>query len=143
MRHHHPQPITFGAFTSGIGTHYSRSMIVHTAHQTHALALVIGPRTIPHIFVRTADVWLFEIQVLLPADTPFKLLVFAGDTTDAAQLMRVCTLAAALEGDVYCRFSGVAVFDVLAMCAATKEQVNYTNLPAIYLLTRKIGRAHV
>ena len=105
---------------------------MHTAHQAHAPALVIGQRMLPHVFVRAADARPFEIQDLLPADTRFKLLVFAGDTTDAAQLARVRTLAAALEGDVYGRFGGAAVFDVMAVCAATKEQVNYTDLPAIF-----------
>ncbi|KIP05547.1 hypothetical protein PHLGIDRAFT_91984 [Phlebiopsis gigantea 11061_1 CR5-6] len=123
---------TFGAFTSGIGIHYSPSAIVHTAHQAHATALVVGQRMLPHVFVRAADARPFEIQDLLPADTRFKLLVFAGDTTDAAQLARVRALATALEDGVYGRFGGAAVFDVMAVCAATKEKVNYTDLPAIF-----------
>lgn len=128
---------TFGAFTSGIGIHYAPSAIVATTHQVHAPNLVVGRRMLPHVFVRAADARPFEIQDLLPADTRFKLLVFAGDTSDAAQLGRVRALADAVgaPGGFYRRFGGAdpaRVFDVLAVCSVGKEKVNYTDLPPLF-----------
>ena len=70
----------YGGFTSGIGVHYAPSAITNTTHQSHAANLIIGQRMLPHVFVRAADARPFEIQDLLPADTHFKLLVFAGHT---------------------------------------------------------------
>lgn len=126
---------TFGAFTSGIGIHYAPSSIVNTAHQAHVANLVIGQRMLPHVFVRTADARPYEIQDLLPADTRFKVLVFAGDTSDADQLARVRRLAEDIEGGFYRRFGGsdpVKIFDVLSICSAAKEKVNYTDLPPVF-----------
>lgn len=126
---------TFGAFTSGIGIHYAPSAVVHVAHQAHAPALVVGQRMRPHVFVRAADARPFEIQDLLPADTRFKVLVFAGDTSDAEQLARVRRLAEDIEQGFYRRFGGQdpsKVFDVLAICSATKDKVDYTDLPPVF-----------
>ena len=128
---------TFGAFTSGIGIHYTPSTIVNTTHQTHAANLVIGQRMLPHVFVRAADARPFEIQDLLPADTRFKVLVFAGDTSDPQQLTRVRDLANAVDGPggFYRKFGGgdpSKVFDVLSICSATKDKVNYTDLPPVF-----------
>jgi len=43
---------------------------------------------LPQILVRETDVRPYEFQDLLPADTRFKILVFSGDTTDAAQRIK-------------------------------------------------------
>ena len=128
---------TFGAFTSGIGVHYAPSAIVNTTHQAHASKLIIGQRMLPQVFVRAADARPFEIQDLLPADTRYKVLVFAGNPTDAGQLARVRALAAAFERPegFFKRFGGAEptkVFDVLAICAASKDRVNYTDLPPVF-----------
>lgn len=128
---------TFGAFTSGIGIHYSPSTIVNTTHQAHASKLVVGQRMLPHVFVRAADARPFEIQDLLPADTRFKVLVFAGNTTDAQQLARVRDLASAIDDPegFYRKFGGSdpsKVFDVMSICKATKSEVNYTDLPPVF-----------
>ena len=84
---------TFGAFTSGIGVHYEPSALVDTSYQELAPKLTIGERLIPQVVVRAADARPFELQDLLPADTRFKLLVFAGATAAPAQLARVRVLA--------------------------------------------------
>ncbi|GJE93871.1 phenol 2-monooxygenase [Phanerochaete sordida] len=126
---------TFGAFTSGIGIHYAPSPVVHTQHQAHARALVVGQRMRPHVFVRAADARPFEVQDLCPADTRFKVLVFAGDTSDAAQRARVQALADAVEQGFYRRFGGAEpgkVFDVLAISSAPKDKVDYTDLPPVF-----------
>jgi hypothetical protein len=128
---------TFGAFTSGIGVHYAPSVIVNTTHQSYAANLIIGQRMLPHVFIRAADARPFEIQDLLPADTRFKVIVFAGDTSNAQQLERVRKLAADLQTDrsFFKRFGGsdpAKVFDVLSICSANKDKVNYTDLPPVF-----------
>ncbi|KAI0628037.1 FAD binding domain-containing protein [Trametes polyzona] len=125
---------TFGAFTSGIGVHYLPSAITHTQHQACASKLIIGERLVPHVFVRAADARPYDIQDVLPSDTRFKILVFAGTLTDAAQAARVRALAEEMDapGSFYHRFGHgdpAKVFDVLSIGAAKKEDVNYTDLP--------------
>ncbi|KAI0701479.1 FAD binding domain-containing protein [Cytidiella melzeri] len=127
---------TFGAFTSGIGVHYAPSSIVNTTHQSHASNLTIGQRMLPHVFVRAADGRPYEIQDLLPSDTRFKILVFAGDTSERGQMDRVrgCAERFASEDSFY-RLSGgknpQKVFDILSVCSQHKDSVNYTDLPVI------------
>ena len=87
---------------------------------------------LPHVFVRAADARPMEIQDLLPADTRFKILVFAGKTGDKQQLERVCTLAGAIGEGLYKKFGGADVFDVISICSATKEEINYTDLPPLF-----------
>ncbi|KAJ3558697.1 hypothetical protein NM688_g764 [Phlebia brevispora] len=80
---------TFGEFTSGIGIHYGPSAIVNPEYQSVAKRLTIGKRILPHVFVCAADGRPYEIHDLLPADTRFKVLVFAGNTSQEAQMQRV------------------------------------------------------
>ncbi|KAH9893375.1 FAD binding domain-containing protein [Cubamyces lactineus] len=127
---------TFGAFTSGIGVHYEPSAITHNQHQALASKLIIGERVVPHVFIRAADARPYNIQDLLPSDTRFKLLVFAGAIADAAQAARVRALADALDRreSFYRRFAHgdpSKVFDVLSISSAGKQDVNYTDLPPL------------
>ncbi|KAH9851912.1 FAD binding domain-containing protein [Lenzites betulinus] len=128
---------TFGLFTSGIGVHYAPSAITAPTHQSAAAQLTIGERMVPHVFVRAADARPYDIQDVLPADARFKLVVFTGKVTSAAQAARVRALAEELDrpGGFYHRFGHGAperVFDVLSVSAATKEEVNYTDLPKFF-----------
>lgn len=125
---------TFGAFTSGIGIHYAPSAIVNAAHQSAAAKLIVGQRMPPHVFVRCADGRPYEIQDLLPADTRYKIIVFAGDTPDTRQATRVTKLAEYLDSSAnfYRRFGGSdpsKVFEILTISSAPKEKVNYTDVP--------------
>ncbi|KAI0333878.1 hypothetical protein GY45DRAFT_189162 [Cubamyces sp. BRFM 1775] len=127
---------TFGAFTSGIGVHYEPSSITRHQHQALASKLIIGERVVPHVFVRAADARPYNIQDLLPSDTRFKLLVFAGAIADAAQAARVRALADALDRpeSFYRRFAHgdpSKVFDILSISSAGKQDVNYTDLPPL------------
>ncbi|OBZ73534.1 Phenol 2-monooxygenase [Grifola frondosa] len=127
---------TFGAFSSGIGVHYLPSAVVNPQHQSCATNLIVGQRMLPHIFIRAADARPYEIQDLLPADTRFKVLVFAGDTPDKAQLERVNALAAEMgkPESFLTRFGHgepAKVFDILAISSAKKDIVNYTDLPQL------------
>ena len=45
----------------------------------------------PQIIIRAADARPFELQDLLPADTRFKVLIFAGDFADAVKAARCCS----------------------------------------------------
>lgn len=129
---------TFGTFTSGIGIHYAGSAIVDARHQSVAKNLIIGKRILPQILVRAADARPYELQDLLPADTRFKILIFAGDTTKIAQRIKVEELAQEM-----CRPESFLnkyapgeemnkVFDILAISSGKKEHVNYTELPKLF-----------
>ncbi|KAH9945759.1 hypothetical protein B0H21DRAFT_822837 [Amylocystis lapponica] len=127
---------TFGGFTTGIGVHYSPSAIVNIAHQSYASKLTIGQRMPPHEFIRAADARPFELQDLLPSDARFKILVFAGNTTDKLQLDRVRVLSAELDKpDGFLRRFGQgtpeAIFDILCISSGTKEETRYLDVPAI------------
>ncbi|KAL4251565.1 PheA/TfdB FAD monooxygenase family protein [Abortiporus biennis] len=122
---------TFGAFSSGIGIHYTSSVVVQPAHQSFATNQTVGMRILPHVFIRAADARPYELQDLLPADTRFKILVFAGNTANASQLDRVKVLAENVETGVLKKF-GNEVFDILSISSAHKEKVNYTDLPEVF-----------
>lgn len=118
--------------------HYAPSVFVNTTHQARAPNLIIGQRMPPQVFIRGADARPLEIQDLLPADTRFKILVFAGDTADPQQFSRVQTLAEELgRPDAFLkRFSAgkgdvAAVFDVLTITASKKEQVEWIKFPPL------------
>ena len=127
---------TAGGFASGIGVHYAQSAIVNPKHQSHAQHLVTGQRVPPQMVVRAADGRPYELQDLLPSDTRFKVLVFAGDTLCPNQLSRVHILADDLlgEGGILSRFAprdlGLpAVFDVLTLSMAPLKQMRVGDLP--------------
>ncbi|KIM90285.1 hypothetical protein PILCRDRAFT_812015 [Piloderma croceum F 1598] len=129
---------TFGAFTSGIGIHYAESAIVNAKHQSVAKDLIIGQRIIPQILIRVADARPFELQDLLPADTRFKVLIFAGDITNVAQRMKVDKLGEEISKpeSFLNKYSPGGewkkVFDMLAIVSGKKEQVEYTMLPEFF-----------
>ena len=127
---------TAGEFASGIGVHYADSAIVNSKHQCHAQNLVIGERVPPQMVVCPASGGPHELQDLLPSDTRFKVLVFAGDTTSAEQLSRVNVLADALLGEdgILSRYAprdlGLAsIFDVLTLSSAPLKQTIVSDLP--------------
>jgi len=127
---------TFGAFTSGIGVHYTPSMVVNPIHQSISPEQIIGMRILPHTFVRAADARPFDIQDLVPADTRFKILVFAGDVSKRPQLERVQKLATEVGGEngflkKYDNGSNEK-FDVISICSTKKEEVDYTDLPKVF-----------
>ncbi len=106
------------------------------ARQWLASGLTIGQRLPPQIFIRAADARPCEIQDLLPSDTRFKILAFVGNAADHAQIQKINALAAQLdrESGFFRRFGGddpIKVFDVLAISSATKEQLNFTDLPPV------------
>lgn len=111
--------------------HYEPSSITAAQHQSCASKLTVGQRLIPHVFVRAADARPYNIHDVLPSDTRFKVLVFAGNTADAAQAARVEALAGALAkpDGFLARFGRGApekVFDILSISSAKKQDVNYT-----------------
>ena len=127
---------TAGGFISGIGIRYADSAIVNSKHQSHAQHLVIGKRVPPQMVVCAADGGPYELQDLLPSDTRFKVLVFAGDTLCAEQLSRVSVLTDELLGDggiLSCyapRGLGLpSIFDVLTLSTAPLKQMRVGDLP--------------
>ncbi|KAI1791861.1 FAD binding domain-containing protein [Ganoderma leucocontextum] len=128
---------TFGLFSSGIGVHYQPSAIIASQHQSVASKLIVGERLIPHDFIRAADARPYNIHDLLPSDTRFKVLVFAGNSAEAVQAKRVQALAdemARPEGFLTAFGKGdhTKVFDVWAISSAKKQDVNYTDLPPLF-----------
>ncbi|PFH50293.1 hypothetical protein AMATHDRAFT_75697 [Amanita thiersii Skay4041] len=132
---------TFGGFTSGIGVHYTESAVVQTKHQSHASNLIIGQRMPPQILVRAADGRPYELHDLMPSDTRFKILVFAGNTTVPQQLQRVRAFSDQLFGDCTAQGDGLlaryvpeggdlfTAFEILTITAATKMTVRLDQLP--------------
>lgn len=87
--------------------------------------------------IRAADGRPYELQDLLPSDTRFKVLVFAGDTSCAEQLSKVNVLASELLGEggilsgyVPCGLDLFSVFDVLTLSTATLKAVKVDDIPA-------------
>ncbi|KAJ3559931.1 hypothetical protein NM688_g42 [Phlebia brevispora] len=124
---------SFGDFTSGIGILYAPSTIVNSAHQSVATGLTIGKRMLPQVFLCAADGRPYEIHDLLPADTRFKLLIFAGDTNQEAQMRRVCGFAEALSQkdsffNRYGRHDPSVVFDVLVISSASVNTADHSSL---------------
>lgn len=114
--------------------HYAPSAVVNTTHQALAAQLIIGKRMPPHVFVQVADGRPVEIQDVLPADTRFKLLLFAGDTSEPAQLQKVRAFADALKGEeaFFKRHGGSdpwKVFDIQVISSASKFAVDFTDFP--------------
>ena len=111
--------------------HYEPSALSSPQHQACAAKLAVGERVVPHAFVRAADGRPYDIQDLLPSDTRFKILLFAGNTADAAQSARVAALAermAAPEGFLarFGRGAPEGVFDIISISSAKKDVVNFT-----------------
>ncbi|KAF8332459.1 FAD binding domain-containing protein [Amanita rubescens] len=129
---------TFGGFTSGIGVHYADSAIVNSKYQSYTQHLIIGERVPPQILVRAADGRPYELQDLLPSDTRFKVLVFAGNTLSADQLNRLNVLASEVFGEdgILRRYVPrdqdiSSAFDVLTVSTATLKTVRVGDLPEL------------
>ena len=127
---------TAGGFMSGIGVRYADSAIINSKHQSHAQHLVIGERVPPQMVICAADGGPYELQDLLPSDTRFKVLVFAGDTLCVEQLSRINLLAYELlgEGGILSRYAprdlGLpSIFDVLTLSTAPLKQMRVGDLP--------------
>ncbi|KAJ7580156.1 FAD binding domain-containing protein [Mycena floridula] len=122
---------TFGGFTSGIGIHYPASAIVDDTLQSFVRNAIVGQRMPPQILIRAADFRPFNIHDLLPSDFRFKVLVFTGDTTQVAQLVKVNQVATDMEHGFLKQFP-LDAFDIISISSAKKANVRYTDLPAIF-----------
>ncbi|THH01836.1 hypothetical protein EW145_g6846 [Phellinidium pouzarii] len=130
---------TFGGFTSGTGIQYAPSLITNTTFQHLASELAIGTRMPPQTIIRAADARSFELQDLLPSDTRFKILIFAGDLHVETQksALEDLVMAATSEAGFLTKYgsrgrkdSGWAtVFDILTILVDAKEKVDYTTVP--------------
>ncbi|OJA18323.1 hypothetical protein AZE42_02802 [Rhizopogon vesiculosus] len=128
----------FGGFTSGIGVHYSPSVVVNDSNQELASGLVIGQRFPPQKFIRAADACPIEIQDLLPSDSRFKLLVFAGKFGDPAQQARVESMVKDMQRPE-CFLNRYAMpgksstdsrFDVFTVSQGRKDDIQFMQFPA-------------
>jgi len=128
---------TFGGFTSGIGIHYQDSKIVDSSNQSVARHLTIGMRCIPTVVLRAADCRPYNIQDLLPSDTRFKVVIFPGALKHDVQQAKLQALGSELELDTgfLKKYTPIgaspdSVFDIITICADSKETCNYTDVPA-------------
>ncbi|KAJ3918335.1 FAD binding domain-containing protein [Lentinula edodes] len=123
-------------FSSGIGVHYLPSRIVNIKNQGLASGIVIGKRMPPGTVVRLLDFCPIHIHDLLPSDTRFKILVFAGNASSFAQLMRLQQLAAKIDNlrsllglDILPGNSSQSGLDVLTILSTKLELALYKELP--------------
>ncbi|KAI1791906.1 FAD binding domain-containing protein [Ganoderma leucocontextum] len=130
---------TASGFTSGIAIRYRPSSIVNGTHQSLASNLVIGERMIPHVFIRAASSQPIELQDMLPADTRFKVLVFAGNIADDTDRAKLEVLGEELnKPENFLRRYGRGdsgkwqVFDVACFSAATKDKVGFFDFPEFF-----------
>ena len=86
----------------------------------------------PQVFIRAASGRPVEIQDLLPADTRFKILVFAGNISVKKDKDKLQALADSLNmSENFLRRHGRGdvgsweVFDVLCFSSAKQDQVDY------------------
>ncbi|EIW83429.1 hypothetical protein CONPUDRAFT_164380 [Coniophora puteana RWD-64-598 SS2] len=130
---------TFQGFASGVGIQYSESAWIDAKHQSCAPNLIIGQRMLPQVFIRASDFCPYDIQDYLLSDARFKVLVFAGNINDKAQLAKVHKLAEELEKPTsflrkYLK-DGQNVeskFGVVTITAKTEGLVNSLGLPALF-----------
>ncbi|KAL1709258.1 FAD binding domain-containing protein [Schizophyllum commune] len=118
---------TASGFTSGVGVQYHESDIVDGRFQYCAPRLIVGQRMPPYPFMRAADSRPVDVQDLMPADLRFKLLVFAGITSDTSQLERVHELSRELE----CLTSSHS-FDYIFVSAVKKGELQKAQLPPLF-----------
>ncbi|PIL24556.1 hypothetical protein GSI_12440 [Ganoderma sinense ZZ0214-1] len=123
---------TASGFTSGMAIRYKPSSIVNDKHQSVAANLVVGERMLPHVFIRAASSQPIEIHDMLPADTRFKILVFAGNMADVADRAKLEALGEELnKPESFMRRYGRSeggkwqVFDLVCFSAATKDAVDF------------------
>ncbi|PIL30414.1 hypothetical protein GSI_07601 [Ganoderma sinense ZZ0214-1] len=128
-----------GGFVSGIGIRYAPSTLVNASHQASASNLIVGERVLPHVFIRVASAEPVHVHDMLPADTRFKILVFAGDLSDGDDRTRLQTLGEELKkaenflgrygrGDV----GKWEVFDVVCFTSAKKDTINLFHIPEFF-----------
>jgi phenol 2-monooxygenase len=111
---------------------------VNRAHQCCAENLIIGQRVPPQVIIRAADGRTFELQDLLPADSRFKVLIFAGDINERQQREKINRLAEEMGKPE--RFltrlasssKEEAAFDILSISTTRKEVINYTDIPPLF-----------
>ena len=87
---------------------------------------------LPHVFIRAASSQPIEVQDMIPADTRFKILVFAGNISNDSDRTRLQTLASDLcKPENFLRRYGRGdvgkweVFDVLCFSSGKKDRVGY------------------
>ncbi|KAI0689450.1 FAD binding domain-containing protein [Cerioporus squamosus] len=126
-------------FISGVAIHYDPSAIVNATHQHFAPNLIVGQRVPPQVFIRAADALPVEIQDLLPADTLFKILVFAGDLAVKEDKAVLHKLAEELDNPKnFVRRFGRGetgrweVFDILGFSSAKQDKVDYLAFPSFF-----------
>ncbi|PIL30436.1 hypothetical protein GSI_07623 [Ganoderma sinense ZZ0214-1] len=128
-----------GGFVSGIGIRYAPSTLVNASHQVVAANLIVGERVLPQVFIRVASAEPVHIHDLLPAETRFKILVFAGDLSVHDDRTKLQTLANELnKAENFLRRYGRVevgkweVFDVISFTSAKQDTVNLFEIPEFF-----------
>ena len=90
------------------------------------------------ILIRAADYRPFELQELLPSDSRFKVLIFAGDTSHVSQRAKVAALATEMNAtDGFLRSYSphgniLAAFDIITISSAQNAIVRHTDMPELF-----------
>lgn len=125
----------FGLFKSGIGIHYTDSMIVSSENQSEAKNLVVGRRFPPEIVICAADDRTIQIHDLIRSDTAFKLFVFTGDLSEQAQRSNLQTLAERLASSplfmkrLLPKEGTMQMVDIFSVVQGKRGEVRYTDIP--------------
>ena len=91
----------------------------------------------PQTLLRAADGRPIELQDLLPSDTRFKILIFAGDTIESSQRAKLEWLAEELGNpkSFLSLFSSSgkweSTFDIITISSGKMEDVEYTDVPKL------------
>ncbi|EIW58484.1 uncharacterized protein TRAVEDRAFT_47634 [Trametes versicolor FP-101664 SS1] len=124
-------------FTSGLTLHYEPSVIVDNRFQACAPHLIVGKRMLPIDFICAADARPVNIHDMLLADMRFKILTFVGNFADETGAAKVRALAEQLTApdcflQRYAHTGTNSAFDLICISASRKEQVDYTDFPAVF-----------
>jgi len=92
----------------------------------------------PQILIRAADSRPFELQKLLPSDSRFKVLVFAGDTSLPSQRAKLNVLASGMNAvDGFLKSFSLHgkihdAFDIIAISSTKNPIMRHTDVPELF-----------
>lgn len=138
-------------FSAGFTVEYSSNMLIANDRAQHLAANIpIGRRFPSFPVVNQSDARLWHLASWLKADGRFRLILFAGDVSEASQMQRVRRFADKVEKPTsllrqYTR-KGKAVMsaiDILTVHSASREQIELFDFPdLLHPFDSEIGWAY-
>ncbi|KAI0123621.1 FAD binding domain-containing protein [Xylariales sp. AK1849] len=132
------QFVKAGRYTAGQAIKYDDSLIVSSATSNHALAknLTVGMRFPSTQVVRFCDARAMQLIRALPADSPWHLVVFAGDIREEAASLRLVKVARGLERVIQ-RFTPPqadqdSVINLLLVLSGKRTEFEQNQIPEVF-----------